>query len=249
MITVDYGVKFIMLLFTAVLCFSDMEPYKLRSLIHESLVYQQSLNLSHGSSCYTISVNKSSNILAIGCSKAILIYNSKLQYENHKSLTDFVRSVGHHTKSCKLYYIHPDRTVGYLCLDDFQGSHEVLGLSATNKSPRIAVNDDHLVVSNAEGHQLYVYAFSSKASRPYLPTDDGNWIRSVKFDSDGLITLDVSGVVSKYKISDGKSPDLIWHCPAIRGAYALCVDQSRGTIYVNGPNHTLYIISAGVCPI
>ena len=225
-----------------------MEQYRLSPLAAESVVYQQSLNLPRGNNCYSINLEKSSNILAFGCSEVTLIYNSNLQYENHMTFKNFVRSVGQHTKSRKVYYIHPDCRVGYFCLDDFQSSGEVLRLSADNKYPRIAVNDEHLVVSNAEKHLLHADSFSSTTSRPYSPTDDGNGIRSLKFDSDGLITLDVTGLVTKYRIGVRESPQLIWRCPAIKGAYALCVDQSTGLVYVTGPNHILYIISAGVCP-
>ena len=224
-----------------------MEQYRLSPLAAESVVYQQSLNLPRGNNCYSINLEKSSNILAFGCSEVILIYNSNLQHENHITFKDFIRSVGQHTKSRKVYYIHPNCRVGYFCLNDFQSSGEVLRLSADNKYPRIAVNDEHLVVSNSEKHLLHVYSFSSKTSRPYSPTDDGNGFRSLKFDSDGLITLDVTGLVTKYRMGVRESPQLIWRCYAVSGAYALCVDQSTGLVYVTDPHHMLYIISAGKC--
>ena len=58
--------------------------------------------------------------------------------------------------------------------------------------------------------------------------------------------MDFSGVVSKYRISDEESPELIWKCASIGAAYALCVDQSRGLVYVTGHDHMLYIISDGM---
>ena len=48
-------------------------------------------------------------------------------------------------------------------------------------------------------------------------------------------------------MSESEPPKLIWSCPTARGAYALCVDQDTGVVYVTGPDHMLYIISAGVC--
>ena len=220
-----------------------MEQYRLSPLAPETVVYQQSLKLSHGGNCYSINFAKSSNVVAFGMSLQIMIYDSELQYRNQINCRAVVRSVGYHPTTKTVYYLNSRLEV---CTENGQALHKFS--SSNNEQSRIAVNDKYLVVSNADGHKLSVFSFASIPSKPCSIADDGNLIRSLKFDSDGLITLDVTGVVTKYRMSVRESPQLIWKCPAIRGAYALCVDQDTGVVYVTGPDHMLYIISAGVCP-
>ena len=224
------------------LCFTDTEQCRLMPPLPESVVYQQFLKLPHGGLCYSINTERLSNIVAFGCSKEILIYDSNLHFESHMTCNDSVRSVGYHTKSRKIYYLDSSWRVGYVTLNGFQSGKKVHDFKTCNDYPRIAVSDEYLVASNVGGYKLHVYSFSSMTSRRYFRGSGENWIRSLKFDVDSLITLDVTGVVTKYIISETKSPELLWSCPTARGAYALCVDQNTGVVYVTGPNHMLYII-------
>ena len=228
------------------LCFTDTEQCRLMPPLPESVVYQQFLKLPHGGLCYSINTERLSNIVAFGCSKEILIYDSNLHFESHMTCNDSVRSVGYHTKSRKIYYLDSSWRVGYVTLNGFQSGKKVLDFKTCNDYPRIAVSDEYLVVSNVGGYKLHVYSFSSMTSRRYFCGSDRNWIRSLKFDVDSLITLDVTGLVSKYKISETKSPEFLWSCPTARGAYALCVDKNTGVVYVTGPDHMLYIIYGGM---
>ena len=190
--------------------FTDTERYRFKQPIPESVVYQQVLKLPHGSFCYSINTEKLSNIVAFGCSEEILIYDSNLHCKSHMAGKDFVRSVGYHAESRKVYYLDRSWKVGYVTLNGFQSGKKVLDFETCNDYPRIAVSDEYLVVSNVGGYKLHVYSFSSMTSRRYFRGSGENWIRSLKFDVDSLITLDVTGLVSKYKISETKSPEFLW---------------------------------------
>ena len=44
---------------------------------------------------------------------------------------------------------------------------------------------------------------------------------------------------------DNEEPKLIWKCCDVEGAYALCVDQESGLVYVTGREQSLHFIFGG----
>ena len=226
-----------------------MEQYRLRPLplTPESVVYQRELNLPHGNVCFSVMATR--NKVTFGCSQSILLYNSQLQYESHASLDNgLVRSVASRPASNQIYYLSSNRAVEYMPATFMFLKEQLMKFSSSNNYSSIAVNDRYVAVSNAKGYKLYVYRFSSKTSQPYFAGIDKEWLRSLKFHPDGdLITLNNDSWIRKYRLSDTVAPELIWESRTTDNkAYALCVEQKTGLVFVTGANHMLYIISAGV---
>ena len=61
----------------------------------------------------------------------------------------------------------------------------------------------------------------------------------------GLVTLDIRGMVSKYKSDINQKPSLLWRCQTVAKAHALAVDKKTGLVYVTCTGQTLYIIDEG----
>ena len=230
------------------LCFKDTEQYQLRFITPESAVYQRTVNLLHGSVCYSIDVEDPSGMITFGCSDNIILFSSCcFQYKNHTSFGNNVPSVARCTKRNEVYYVYAKR-VECMPVGCFAPRYQLKKFSSYNSNQRIAVNDRYVAVANAEGYRLHLYYLSSKTWQPYFAGVDKEWLRSLKFHPDGdLITLNNDSWLRKYRISDTESPELIWESqPTGNKAYALCVEQNTGLVYVTGSNHTLYIISAGM---
>ena len=187
-------------------------------------------------------------MITFGCSENIILFSScRFQYKNHTSFGNIVRSVARCTKRNEVYYLCAKR-VERMPAGCFAPKHQLKKFSSSNNNPRIAVNDRYVAVSNAEGYKLHLYCFSSKTWQPYFAGIDKEWLRSLKFHPDGdLITLNNDSWIRKYRLSDTVAPELIWESRATANkAYALCVEQNTGLVYVTGPKHMLYILSAGM---
>ena len=86
----------------------------------------------------------------------------------------------------------------------------------------------------------------STLAKMYYTKPLGNWIKNMEFHPDGdSVVLDMSNKISKCKIQEHGSLELVWECTAVPGPYALCVDKQRGLVYVTGSGQMLYIIDNG----
>ena len=215
--------------------------YNLTQPTPESVTYQRLLSLKYGDTCYSISVDKSSDNIFFGCGNNYLIYNSALQYARHGTSGFNVLSLCPLSRHNKIYYLNSHGTFVCVPLDNLDNAEAVFS-TTSGSSKRIAVNDEFAVVSNAGECALNVYRAPFKLK--YFSSQWGKTVRSLKFHPDGdLLTLDWRGTVRKYRIHSG-AVTVIWECHVADGAYAICADQNKGLIYVTAPNSMLYIVNA-----
>ena len=191
-------------------------------------------------------MDKSSDIITFGCGKEYPIYRSNLQYLSCGRSNLEVVSIGHLTKTNMVYYLNSGGSCVEVPLDESRNQQMLFANQKSCDPSKIAVSNKYLAISNA-GAPLLVYRFPFTNNQSTSHMLHGRWLWSLKFHPDGdLVTMDYAGTVSKYRIGDEEMPELIWHCATFKGAYALCVDQNTGLVYVTAPDHMLYIISAGM---
>ena len=218
--------------------------------IPESITYKTTFSLSAGNQCHSIDSDNSADMIVFGCGKYILTYDSNLPWMNRFSSSSGTnaQSIGLHRKDNKVYYSDASWSISYVGLDSLEKPIRVpltARRSFASKEPvKIAVSDDYLALSNTNDHPLQLYRFSDQELHSHLLY--GESLQSLKFHPDGdLITLDFKGRVSKFTINDYEEPKLIWKCCNVEGAYALCVDQERGLVYVTGREQSLHFIYGG----
>lgn len=220
-----------------------MEQYALQGLLPTSIVYQKLLKLVSGAACYSIDIDKLGTI-TFGCDNSLLTYTSDLQYTHTTTSTYHVCSVARQQDNNLVYYLASNKKIGKVSLNSPVAVPELFVTPSSTDTSRIAANNNLLVVSNsAAGVHLLVFDFKARLRGNYLLPQP---LRTLKFGPNGdLVTLDIEGKVCTYRISNTEEPKLLWECTAITGAYALCMDQRRGLVYVTGKGQMLYIISEG----
>lgn len=168
-------------------------------------------------------------------------------FRTHKDTNNkSIYSVTHLRKSGNIYYMNESGEVFVLSRDSLQNRQKLLTIKSSSQTSRLTVNDKHLVVSNADGHRLMTYNLSTMLKTSHLLPKLSSWIRSLAFHPDGdLVLLGYDNKISKYRLSDTKDPELVWECTEVSEAYALCVDEMRGLVYVIGKGHIVYIIQGG----
>ena len=122
------------------------------------------LSVQYGDSCFSIGVAKAFDIISVGCGKNFVTYNSRLMYLNHGTSNHQVWPIGHQLKSNQLYYLNSFGTLVHVPLDDPSIKRTLFSCNSSHNLSRIAMNNDYLAVSNAEGYPLLVYSFGLKTS-------------------------------------------------------------------------------------
>ena len=215
-------------------------------LTPKTLTQLPSLTPNVGNYTFSLDSDHHTATLILSCSQCVLTYNF-----NNKSYRHFadssglnVQSVAYHEKSGKVYF-YVNGSVKELPFNTLQGVKKFCTAPSYTTPSRIAVNDKYLVCSNTQGYYLMSYNLSTSAIKHYI-SPLANWIKNLKFHPDGdIVVLDRSSKISKCKIQEHGSLELVWECTAVPGPYALCVDKQRGLVYVTGSGQMLYIIDNG----
>ena len=123
----------------------------------------------------------------------------------------------------------------------------LINFACVSNTPKLCASEEFLVISIGVGN-LFIYSLLSKTEHEnVLPNTQ--MISSLCFDTDGaLLLLDsVKERVSKYRITEGVVPQLLWACDGVKDGLAVCVDITRkhNGIFVTGSSRSIHLINNG----
>ena len=123
----------------------------------------------------------------------------------------------------------------------------LINFACVSNTPKLCASEEFLAISVGV-RTLLIYSLLSKTEHEFV-LPNTLMISSSCFDTDGsLLLLDsVKERVSKYRITEGVVPQLLWACDGVKDGLAVCVDITRkhGCIFVTGSSQKIHLINKG----
>ena len=237
----------IIISFAVVLSFRLREEFNLIHPTPKTLTPLPSIN--HGMNNHTFSLDtvhqNDTLILSTGNNVKTYDFKEKVFRSYVDGSGKNIQSLAFHKESRKIYFLVGSQ-LKEMSLETLQNGRNLRTMSCSHTPSRIAVNDEYVLCSNANGYMLMSLNLSTGSQKYHTPPQLKNWIRNLKFHPDGdIVILDYNNKISKYKFREEGNLALVWECTEVPTPYAICVDKERGLVYVTGSGQMLYSIVDG----